>query len=159
MRPGDTSTWALKKKCRFLAARTIASSQNNAGFQVYISLKIVLLTQVASRGNADRYSWYSWRGANVKNVEPTYLLSFKDKFQPFNRLNSQLTYFQPIWYKETINMMGVFAENLVGLGFLQSVSYIKPNPSDEKVFCCGKTWPQMPLLTWFFPGLGWRWVG
>ena len=32
----------------------------------------------------------------------------------------------------------MFAENSVGLGFLQSVSYIKSIPTHEKIFGCGK---------------------
>ena len=51
------------------------------------------------------------------------------------------------------SMNRVFAENLVGLGFLQSVSYVKSIPSREKLFAVGKKSPQMPLLTLFF--LGW----
>ena len=35
---------------------------------------------------------------------------------------------------------GVFAENLVGLGLLQSVSYIKPILTHEKLFAVGKKW-------------------
>ena len=41
----------------------------------------------------------------------------------------------------------VFAENLVGLGFLQSVSYIKSISTHEKIFAVGKSDPKMPLLT------------
>ena len=39
----------------------------------------------------------------------------------------------------------VFADNLVGLGFLQSVSYIKSIPTHEKLFCCGEKWPKRPF--------------
>ena len=49
----------------------------------------------------------------------------------------------------------VFVESLIGLGFLPSVSCIKPIPTHEKLFAVGKKWPQMPLLTYFFLG----WVG
>ena len=35
----------------------------------------------------------------------------------------------------------VFAENLVGLGFLYSVSYINPIPTHEKLFAVGKSGP------------------
>ena len=52
----------------------------------------------------------------------------------------------------------VFAENSVGLGFLQSVSYIKPIPTHEKILCCGEKVAQMPLFTLIFLGLGWPWV-
>ena len=45
--------------------------------------------------------------------------------------------------------------NLVGLGFLQSVSYIKSIPTHEKIICCGKNWPTWPSQTSFFLG----WVG
>ena len=36
----------------------------------------------------------------------------------------------------------VFAENLVGLGFLSSVSYIKPILTHEKFIAVGKKWPK-----------------
>ena len=53
----------------------------------------------------------------------------------------------------------VYAANLVGLGFLRSVSYIKSTPTHQKIFCCGKKWPQMPFLTyivsWVGLALGW----
>ena len=45
----------------------------------------------------------------------------------------------------------VFAENLVGLGFLLSVSYIKPSPTHEKYLLWEKV-TQLPLLTYFFSG-------
>ena len=48
----------------------------------------------------------------------------------------------------------VFAENLVGLGFLYSVSYIKPIPTQEKIFAAEKV-AQMSLSTEFLLG----WVG
>ena len=53
---------------------------------------------------------------------------------------------------------GVRREFLVGLGFLQSVSYIKPIPTHEKK----SLWEnvvQMPLFNLTFLGLGWPWVG
>ena len=53
----------------------------------------------------------------------------------------------------------VLAEKLVGLGFLQSISYIKPIPTHETLFAVGKSGTPMPLLTYFFLGLGWPWVG
>ena len=46
---------------------------------------------------------------------------------------------------------GVFAENLVGLGFLQYISYTKPIPTHEKLFAVRKG-AQMPLLTSLFLG-------
>ena len=36
---------------------------------------------------------------------------------------------------------GVFAENLVGLGFLWSVLLYETNPNPRKNICCGKKWP------------------
>ena len=42
--------------------------------------------------------------------------------------------------------MRVFAENLVGLGFLQFVSYIQSIPIHEKLFAVGKA-VEMPLST------------
>ena len=55
-------------------------------------------------------------------------------------------------------MMGVFAENLVGLGFLQSVSQIKQIPTHEKVFAVGKRGLNA-TFNLIFLGLGWPWVG
>ena len=52
-----------------------------------------------------------------------------------------------------LSVTRVFAENLFGLGFLQSVSYIKPIPAHEKIFAVGKKVAQMPLLNLFFLGL------
>ena len=51
----------------------------------------------------------------------------------------------------------VFAENLVGLGFLYSVSYIKPIPTHEKIIVVGKSGPNATFHL-FFLGLGWPWV-
>ena len=49
----------------------------------------------------------------------------------------------------------VFAENLVGLGFLYSVSYIKAVQTHQNLFCCGeKKMAQMPLFNLFCLGLG-----
>ena len=48
----------------------------------------------------------------------------------------------------------VFAENLVGLGFLYSISYIKSLHPQKNIYC-GKKVAQMPLFTYFFLG----WVG
>ena len=48
----------------------------------------------------------------------------------------------------------MFAENLVGLGFLQSVSYIKPIPTHEKIFAVGKSAPTA-TFNLIFLGLGW----
>ena len=47
----------------------------------------------------------------------------------------------------------VFAENLVGLGFLLSVSFIKPIPTHEKLFAMGKSGP-IATLNLFFLGFG-----
>ena len=52
----------------------------------------------------------------------------------------------------------VFAENLVGLGFLYSVSYIKSIPAHEKIFAVGKSCP-ISTLNLIFLGLGCAWVG
>ena len=41
----------------------------------------------------------------------------------------------------------VFAENVVGFGFLWSVSYIKVSPNPRKIICCGKKWPKCYSLT------------
>ena len=55
----------------------------------------------------------------------------------------------------------VFAENLVGLGFLYSVSYIKPIPTQEKIFAAGKSGPNATfnLLRSILIGLGWVGLG
>ena len=54
----------------------------------------------------------------------------------------------------------VLAENLVALGFLQSVSEIKSMPTHEKLFAVGKKCgPNAHFLTsFFFLGSGWPWV-
>ena len=49
----------------------------------------------------------------------------------------------------------VFAEDLVALGFLRSVSYIKSIPTHEKLFAAGKCGPNAMVLGL----LGWPWVG
>ena len=55
---------------------------------------------------------------------------------------------------------GLLTDNLVGLGFVWSVSYIKPIPTHEKRFAVAKKVAQMPLLTWWiYRGLGWPWIG
>ena len=48
----------------------------------------------------------------------------------------------------------MFAENLVGLGFLKSVSYINQSQPTKNCLPWEKV-AQMPLLTYFFPG----WIG
>ena len=52
----------------------------------------------------------------------------------------------------------MFAENLVGLGLLLSVSYIKSIPTHEKVFAVGKSGPNA-TFDLICLGLGWPWVG
>ena len=52
----------------------------------------------------------------------------------------------------------VFAENLVGLGFLYSVSYINPIPTHEKLFAGGKSGPNA-TCNLIYLGLGRPWVG
>ena len=52
----------------------------------------------------------------------------------------------------------VFAENLVGAGFLYSVSYINQSQPTKKYLLWEKV-AKMPLLTYFFLGLGWPWLG
>ena len=52
----------------------------------------------------------------------------------------------------------MFAETLVGLGFLWSVSYIKSIPTHEKLFAVGKSGPNA-TFSLIFLGLGWPWVG
>ena len=48
---------------------------------------------------------------------------------------------------------------LVGSGFLQSVSYIKPTATKpRKIICCGKKWPKchfQPDFSWVGLALGW----
>ena len=48
----------------------------------------------------------------------------------------------------------VFVENLVGLGFFYSVSYITPIQTHEKLFAVGKSGPNA-TLNLFSLGLGW----
>ena len=52
----------------------------------------------------------------------------------------------------------MFAEFLVGLGFLHSVSYIQPIATHEKLFAVGKSGPNA-TFNLIFLGLGWPWVG
>ena len=52
----------------------------------------------------------------------------------------------------------VLPDNLVGLGFLYSVSYVKSFPTHEKIIAVGKSGPNA-TFTVFFLGLGWPWVG
>ena len=49
--------------------------------------------------------------------------------------------------------MRVFAENLVGLGFLSSISYIKYIPTHEKIIDVGKNGPNT-TFNLFFLGVG-----
>ena len=61
---------------------------------------------------------------------------------------------------DTINSTRVFAESLVGLGFMWSVFYIKPMPTHEKIFLLWKK-KSGPIATFnqIFLGFGWPWVG
>ena len=52
----------------------------------------------------------------------------------------------------------VFTENLVELGFLQSVSYIKPILTHEKYSLWEKSGPNA-TFNLIFLWLGWPWVG
>ena len=52
----------------------------------------------------------------------------------------------------------VFAENLFGLGFLCSVSDVKPILTHEKLSSLGKSGPN-GTFNLIFLGLGWPWVG
>ena len=61
-----------------------------------------------------------------------------------------------IWTIVVAVVVTVNADNLVGLGLLQSVSYIKPILTHEKLFAVGKSGATSNL---FFLGLGWPWVG
>ena len=56
----------------------------------------------------------------------------------------------------TINITRVLAENLGGLGFSQSVSYIKSIPTHEKSFAAGKSDPNATFNLFF---LGWVRLG
>ena len=57
--------------------------------------------------------------------------------------------------KKHTSPYGLFAESLVELGFLQSVPYMKPILTNEKLFDVGKKWPKMPTFDLIFLGLGW----
>ena len=59
---------------------------------------------------------------------------------------------------DTVTVVRVFAENLVVLGFLQSASCIKSNPTQEKIFAVGKSGPNATFNLNFL-GLDWPWVG
>ena len=58
-----------------------------------------------------------------------------------------------------LSVTRVFAENLFGLGFLQSVSYIKPIPAHEKIFAVEKKSGPNATFEPIFLGFGWPWVG
>ena len=60
--------------------------------------------------------------------------------------------------KDNTNINTVFAENLVGLGLLHSVSYIKSIPTHENYLLWKKSGPNA-TFNLFFLGLGWSWVG
>ena len=62
-------------------------------------------------------------------------------------------------YQQVV-IIGMFADNLVSLGFL-SVCYIKSIPTHEKKkkMLWEKMVAQMPLLTYFLFGLSLSWVG
>ena len=53
----------------------------------------------------------------------------------------------------------MFVENLIGLGFLESVSYKKQIPTHEKLFAVGKRGPNATAVTLFFLALGWVGLG
>ena len=52
----------------------------------------------------------------------------------------------------------MLAENLIGLGFFQPVSYIKSIPTHEKIFAAGKSGPNA-TFNLISLGLGWPSVG
>ena len=52
-----------------------------------------------------------------------------------------------------IVIVGCLAGNFVGLGFLQSVSFVKSIPTPEKLFAVGKNGP-IATFNLFFLGLG-----
>ena len=59
----------------------------------------------------------------------------------------------------TLSVNRVFAENLAGLGFLYSVSYMKSIPTHEKLFAVGKSDPNATanlIVSWVRLALGWR---
>ena len=49
--------------------------------------------------------------------------------------------------RTTATVTRVFADNVVGLGFLKSVASIKPIPTGEKLFAVGKSGPKCHFLT------------
>ena len=57
-------------------------------------------------------------------------------------------------------LIGVFTEKFGWVGFLAVCCLDEINPNPRKNICCGKTWPQMSLLTYFLPwvglAVGWR---
>ena len=57
-----------------------------------------------------------------------------------------------------MNILGCLLIILVGLGFLQSVSYTKTNPNPRQIICCGKKWLKchfQPNFSWVGLALGW----
>ena len=53
----------------------------------------------------------------------------------------------------------VFAENLIGLGFLKSVYYIESIPTHEKMTLLWEKRVPNTTFNLIFLGLGWPWVG
>ena len=63
-------------------------------------------------------------------------------------MNNRMAYY--------VVLIGWFAENLVGFGFLSVVCLLyETNPYPRKNICCGKKLAKMPPFTYFFLG----WVG
>ena len=56
-------------------------------------------------------------------------------------------------------VLGIICGEFGGVGFLEVCFLYKTNPDPRTLICRGKKWPKMPLLTCFFLGLGWPWVG
>ena len=84
---------------------------------------------------------------------PSYPGDWRDSFRPPGTLGTKSS--QKDWYWLLVR---VFAENLVGLGFLWCVPYIKPILTQEKIFAVGKSGPKA-TCNLFFRGLGCPWVG
>ena len=87
-----------------------------------------------------------------------FLVCFIFSFSPLFSVRNVDVLDLPSSPRTILTLNRVFAENLVGLGFLQSVSYIKPIPTHERLFTVGKSGPNATFKP-FFSGLGWPWVG
>ena len=98
------------------------------------------------------HSW--WQVMITKKTVTAFCMS------SFRSISSRYLNLQTVWHHSArerkdplVIHIRVFAENLFGLGFLQSVSYIKSIPTHEKLFAVGKRGPNA-TFNLIFLGVG-----